>query len=209
VSPSSTRDTDTRQANFPTSNTANEDPSTTHHQESGGFFQKVMDVVRPGRKELRSSSGSDGLSLSRSRSRPSEVTHSHGGGPGSIDSPKKTLDSLTQDTAHLTFEEPATRNLSPFPQYKVSENLRGSSRVTKQANSVPHLASRVILSLHSTSLQLITFNPSASTLNVPSLLPRTSVPSSPSHNKQNLSLLLELLPISPRLPLEALNSKLQ
>lgn len=128
MSPSSTRDTDTRQANFPASTTANEDPSTTHHQESGGFFQKVKDAVRPGRKERRSSSGSDGLSLSRSRSRPSEVTHPHGGGPGSIDSPKKTLDSITQDTAHLTFEEPTTRNLSPFPQYKVSQNLTGIPR---------------------------------------------------------------------------------
>ena len=122
VSPTSTRDVDTQQANVSTSTNANEDPSTTHQESGGGFFQKVLDAVRPGRKERRSSGGSDGLSLSRSRSRsrPTEVTHSHGGGPGSIDSPKKTLDTITQDTAHLTFEEPASsRNLSPFPQYKV------------------------------------------------------------------------------------------
>lgn len=96
-------------------------------ESSPGFFAKVLDAVRPGRKDRRASSPSGGLSLSRTRSRsrqeacePGQASQSHGGGPGSTPASQKTLDALTRETGQLTFEEPvsATDSASPFPLYK-------------------------------------------------------------------------------------------
>ncbi|GAA5960602.1 hypothetical protein JCM3765_005873 [Sporobolomyces pararoseus] len=100
--------------------------SKPSEESSPGFFSKVLDAVRPGRKERRASSSSGGLSLSRSRSRsrtetadPAPASQTHGGGPGSTPASQKTLDALTRETGQLTFEEPSSNvPPSPFPLYK-------------------------------------------------------------------------------------------
>ena len=106
---------------------------------SPGFFTKVLDAVRPGRKECRASSSSssqgEGLALSRSRSRSrTDATTTakamHGDGPESTAAaPHETIDSLSRETGQLKFDESAAPalSLSPFPQYKVSALSEGDS----------------------------------------------------------------------------------
>ncbi|GAA6063408.1 hypothetical protein JCM10212_005475 [Sporobolomyces blumeae] len=88
---------------------------------AGGFFKKVLDAVRPGRKERRNSSssaGSEGRSLSRSRSRPEQTSSTviEPAPSRNVASHGESTPSHPDPSHHLKFEEPAP--FSPFPQYK-------------------------------------------------------------------------------------------
>ncbi|GAA5881132.1 hypothetical protein JCM16303_004808 [Sporobolomyces ruberrimus] len=97
---------------------ASEEP-TKGTDEHAGLFSKILDAVKPGRKERRrSSSGSDGHSLSRSRSRTGSQADTPY--PSVETGHNLPADELVHETSQLKFEEPssAMAAASPFPLYK-------------------------------------------------------------------------------------------
>ncbi|GAA5902931.1 uncharacterized protein JCM6883_007284 [Sporobolomyces salmoneus] len=88
----------------------------SNEDSSPGFFAKVLDAVRPGRKERRTSTTS-ASSRSRSRPRNEESTTTDQAQPDST----HAVEALARATVQLTFVDPSSSSpsaASPLPLYK-------------------------------------------------------------------------------------------